>query len=88
MARRGPPRKSRPIPLGTIQVHGRGIDYISLKIFDRIGEKVFETTDPSKAWDGKLLGLRMNDNVFVYDLVVVFCDGSEAKEHGAIMLAR
>ena len=71
-----------------IQVHGRGIDYISLKIFDRIGEKVFETSDPSKAWDGKLLGLRMNDNVFVYDLVVVFCDGSEAKEHGAIMLAR
>ncbi len=71
-----------------IQVHGRGIDYISLKIFDRIGEKVFETTDPSKGWDGKLIGLRMNNNVFVYDLVVVYCDGSEATEHGAILLAR
>ncbi len=71
-----------------IQVHGRGIDYINLKIFDRIGEKVFETTNPADSWDGKLIGLRMNNNMFVYDLIVVFCDGSEAKEHGAIMLAR
>ena len=71
-----------------IQVHGKGIDYISLKIFDRIGEKVFETENPDQAWDGKLIGLKMNDNVFVYDLVVTFCDGSTAKEHGAIMLAR
>ncbi len=71
-----------------LQVHGRGIDYINLKIFDRIGEKVFESSSPENGWDGKLIGLRMNDNVFVYDLIVVFCDGSEAKEHGAIMLAR
>ncbi|MCX6296269.1 MAG: gliding motility-associated C-terminal domain-containing protein, partial [Bacteroidetes bacterium] len=71
-----------------LQVHGRGIDYIDLKIFDRIGEKVFESSSPDKGWDGKLIGLKMNDNVFVYDLVVVFCDGSEAKEHGAITLAR
>ena len=71
-----------------IQVHGRGIDFISLKIFDRIGEKVFETSNPNEAWDGRLIGLKMNNNVFVYDLLVVFCDGSEAKEHGAIMLAR
>ena len=71
-----------------IQVHGRGIDYINLKIFDRIGEKVFETANPETAWDGKLLGLKMNDNVFVYDLVVTFCNGNTAKEHGSIILAR
>lgn len=71
-----------------IQVHGKGIDRISLKIFDRIGEKVFETTNPNEGWDGKLIGLKMNNNVFVYDLVVTFCDGSEAKEHGAIIIAR
>jgi len=71
-----------------IQVHGRGIDYINLRIFDRIGEKVFETSDPENAWDGKLIGLRMNDNVFVYTLEVTFCNGDTAKENGSIMLAR
>jgi len=71
-----------------IQVHGRGIDYINLRIFDRIGEKVFETSDPETAWDGKLIGLRMNDNVFVYTLEVTFCNGDTAKENGSIMLAR
>lgn len=71
-----------------LQVKGRGIDYISLKIFDRIGEKVFETTDPETGWDGKVLGLRMNDNTFVYKLEVTFCNGETVKEHGSLMLAR
>lgn len=71
-----------------IQVHGRGIDYINLRIFDRIGEKVFETSDLETAWDGKLFGFRMNDNVFVYTLEVTFCNGDTAKENGSIMLAR
>ncbi|MFL5762802.1 MAG: gliding motility-associated C-terminal domain-containing protein [Bacteroidia bacterium] len=71
-----------------IQVHGKGIDYINLKIYDRIGEKVFDTTDPDKAWDGKLLGIPMNDGVFVYRLEVTFCNGDTAKEHGSIILAK
>jgi gliding motility-associated-like protein len=71
-----------------IQVHGKGIDYINLKIFDRVGEKVFSTTDPDKAWDGKLLGVPMNDAVFVYSLEVTFCNGDTAKEHGSIILAK
>jgi gliding motility-associated-like protein len=71
-----------------LQVHGRGIDYIDLKIFDRIGEKVFSTTDPETGWDGKLLGLPMNDGVFVYALEVAFCNGDTVKEHGSIILAK
>jgi gliding motility-associated-like protein len=71
-----------------LHVQGRGIDYINLKIFDRIGEKVFETTDPETGWDGKVLGLRMNDNTFVYTLEVTFCNGETVKEHGSLMLAR
>jgi gliding motility-associated-like protein len=71
-----------------LQVHGRGIDYINLKIYDRIGEKVFDTTSPDKGWDGKLLGIPMNDGVFVYRLEVTFCNGDVAKEHGSIILAK
>ncbi|MCK6649862.1 MAG: gliding motility-associated C-terminal domain-containing protein, partial [Bacteroidia bacterium] len=69
-------------------VRGRGVDYINLKIFDRIGEKVFETNDIDKGWDGKLLGLPMNDNVFVYMLEVTFCNGDVVKEKGNVTLVK
>jgi gliding motility-associated-like protein len=69
-------------------VRGRGVDYINLKIFDRIGEKVFETSDLDKGWDGRLLGVPMNDNVFVYMLEVTFCNGETVKEKGNVTLVK
>ncbi|MBK7184242.1 MAG: PKD domain-containing protein, partial [Bacteroidetes bacterium] len=69
-------------------VRGRGVDYINLKIYDRIGEKVFETTDLDKGWDGRLLGVPMNNNVFVYMLEVTFCNGETVKEKGSVTLVK
>lgn len=71
-----------------IHFHGRGIDSFTLKIFDRIGEKVFETSDMEKGWNGKVLGVPMNDAVFVYVLHVVFCNGEEVRTKGAITLVK
>jgi gliding motility-associated-like protein len=71
-----------------LYVHGRGIDFINLKIYDRVGEKVFESTSLDHGWDGKLHGLPMNDNEFVYKLEVTFCNGDVKKEHGAITLSK
>jgi gliding motility-associated-like protein len=71
-----------------IQVHGKGIDFINLKIFDRIGEKVFETSDITDSWDGRLHKNAMNSNVFVYMLEVTFCNGETAKEQGNITLVK
>ena len=71
-----------------IHFHGRGIDSFTLKIFDRIGEKVFETSDMDKGWDGRLLGVPMNDAVFVYELHIKFCNGEEVKTKGAITLVK
>ncbi len=69
-------------------VQGRGIDFINLKIFDRVGEKVFETSDLLEGWDGTLHGLPMNNNEFVYKLEVTFCNGEIAKEQGSVMLVK
>jgi gliding motility-associated-like protein len=71
-----------------VQVHGKGIDHISLKIFDRIGEKVFETNQLETGWDGTYHGLPMNDNVFVYKLEVFYCSGETVKETGNITLLK
>lgn len=71
-----------------VQVHGRGIDHISLMIFDRVGEKVFETHEIETGWDGKLHGVLMNDNVFVYKLEIYYCNGESLKETGNITMLK
>ncbi len=77
-----------------LKVHGRGIQYMNLKIFDRVGEKVFETSeydekDPKAGtWDGTLHGLPLNENTFVYELSVTYCNGQTVKENGSITLFR
>ena len=71
-----------------VQVHGRGIDHISLLIFDRVGEKVFETHEIETGWDGRLHGVLMNDNVFVYRLEIFYCNGDNIKETGNITLLK
>ncbi|MES2394916.1 MAG: gliding motility-associated C-terminal domain-containing protein [Bacteroidota bacterium] len=72
----------------SLHVHGRGIESISLKIFDRIGEKVFESLDLLVGWDGKLNEVPMNDGVFVYLLEVKYCNGETVKEQGSLTLVR
>ena len=72
----------------SLHIHGRGIEGISLKIFDRIGEKVFETEIISQGWDGAYHGVPMNDGTFVYLLDVKYCNGQTAKEQGSLMLVR
>ncbi len=71
-----------------IHFHGRGIDSFTLRIFDRIGEKVFETSDMDKGWDGRLLGVPMNDAVFVYTLNIKFCNDEQVSTKGAITLVK
>ena len=72
----------------TLLVHGRGIDYINLRIYDRVGEKVFETSDILQGWDGNLMGVPMNNNEFVYMLEVTYCNGQKVTEQGSVMLVK
>lgn len=72
----------------SLHVHGRGIESVSLKIFDRIGEKVFETTTIETGWDGSYHGVPMNDGTFVYLLEVKYCNGETKKEQGSLTLVR
>ena len=38
----------------------------TMKIFDRAGQIIFQTTDKNKGWDGKLKGMEFSSGVFVY----------------------
>ena len=46
------------------------VDYMHVKIFDRIGEKVFDSYDIYFKWDGIYKGTKLSPAVFVYTLEV------------------
>ena len=60
----------------------------SFIIFDRWGEKVFETEDASKGWDGTYRGKPMNAAVFVYTINATLVSGEKIIKKGNISLIR
>jgi gliding motility-associated-like protein len=69
-------------------VFGKGISTIEMRIFDRWGEKVFESNSIDNSWDGIYRGNKANAGVYVYELRVVFLDNSETMLSGNVTLVR
>ena len=69
-------------------VYGNCIETLHLVIFDRWGEKVFETTDPKQCWDGTYQGTLENTAVFVYQLEATTTGGDKVVKSGNISLIR
>lgn len=71
-----------------LYVRGLGIKDLNFKIYDRWGEKVFESNDISKGWDGTYKGTPLNNAVFVYDLKANLINGSTINKHGDVTLVK
>ena len=71
-----------------INVHGRCIQSFVLQIFNRWGEKVFETSSLSESWDGTWRGKKLDTGVFVYKAEGTSIDGQTFKFKGNITLLR
>ena len=69
-------------------VRGVGVESFNFVIYDRWGEKVFETSDLNNGWDGTFRGKKMNNAVFVYYLEATFNNGQEVTKKGDITLIR
>lgn len=70
-----------------LTVYGNCITYLEFAIFDRWGEKVFETSDPSVGWDGTHKGKKLDPAVFVYYLKATV-KGEAVSKHGNITLTK
>jgi len=71
-----------------LYVRSKYIDHMYFAIFDRWGEKVFETTDPHAGWDGTFRGKLLEPQVFDYYLEA-FCFNQEVfRKKGNITLLR
>lgn len=71
-----------------IYVRGFGIAKMRFIIWNRWGQKVFETNNRLQGWDGKVKGVVQPMDVYAYTLDVEFFDGTKATKKGDITLIR
>ena len=70
-------------------VRGTGFSGFQLIIYNRWGEKVFETTENTAGWDGTYKEEPLNPGVFVYYVFASYTtDGSEVTKKGNITLIK
>jgi hypothetical protein len=55
-------------------------------IYNRWGEKIFETLEPSKAWDGKYMGSAVKSDVYVYEVFLTTGAGDDYHRVGTVTL--
>ena len=68
---------------------GAGINIVkNFIIFNRWGQKVFETNNRKSAWDGTFNGKLQPLDVYAYTLDVTFSDGKKFRKTGDITLLR
>ncbi len=70
------------------RIYGEGIKLIDLKIFNRWGEKVFETDNQLQGWDGTFKGEVQNPSVFAYWVRITFLDDKKVDRVGSVTLIR
>ena len=58
------------------------------KIFDRWGEVVFKTKDPTGCWDGRYKGKLMTTGIFYYIFEGTYITGEKISKQGTISLIR
>ncbi len=71
-----------------LYVRGRGIKSVEFVVYDRWGERVFETNDYKIGWDGTYKSEPLNSAVFMYYVKALFKDGSERMLKGNVTLVR
>ncbi len=64
------------------------VKQFSLKIFNRWGEKVFETNNHLQGWDGFYNGETAPAGNYIYDTFITYVDGKTEKRKGSVMLIR
>ncbi len=67
-------------------VRGYRVEELSFAVYNRNGEKVFETLDQNIGWDGSYKGDPANPGVFHWVLYYQLVDGKKREQKGNITL--
>jgi gliding motility-associated-like protein len=71
-----------------VAVRGYGIAKMRFIIWNRWGQKMFETNSKRDGWDGRYKGVLQPMDVYAYTLEVEFADGQKVTKKGDITLIR
>jgi PKD repeat protein len=66
----------------------RDVDSFILEIFNRWGQKIFETNDIENGWDGMYEGQMAPQAVYIYKATGKYYNGREFRESGSVLLVR
>jgi gliding motility-associated-like protein len=69
-------------------IRGEGIQTVEIIIFNRWGEKVFQSTNITIGWDGQYKGFNAEIGVYNWIVDATFVDGTQTKLSGTITLIR
>ena len=72
----------------TVYARGFGIAKMKFTIWNRWGQKMFESNNKRTGWDGRFKGQVQPMDVYAYTLDVEFTDGAKATKKGDITLIR
>jgi gliding motility-associated-like protein len=72
----------------TFGVIGEGIKNVVLIVYDRWGEKIFESHELTVGWDGTYKGKDMDQGVYVYTAVIELMNGQIENRKGNVTLVR
>jgi gliding motility-associated-like protein len=71
-----------------LYIRSNFISEVYLTIYDRWGEKLFETSDVKKGWDGMYKGKQLDQGVYGYYMTFKCNNGQESFKKGNITLMR
>lgn len=69
-------------------IYGQGIKTVDLTIFNRWGEKVFDSGSQFIGWDGTYKGELQNPGVYSYNAQIYFLDNKTIRKTGSVTLIR
>ena len=69
-------------------VRGFNIDEVQMVVYNRWGQKMFETRDVNKGWDGSFEGQRLPPDAYAYYLRVVCIEGGVYEKTGNVTIIR
>ncbi len=71
-----------------LRIRSNFLDQIELYVYDRWGEKVFETKDINHWWDGTYKGAKLPPDVYGYYFIATCVDGKKYAKKGNVTLLR